>query len=96
MNYPHTAGFKEETTSRDAAHAIEQGGRATSLREKVLRHFQEGHRSTADEVAAALGETPFSTRPRLVELYKRGLIIRTGERRLSMGGRPSHVYRVSA
>ncbi|HLO78171.1 MAG TPA: hypothetical protein VK196_17080 [Magnetospirillum sp.] len=94
-HYPRAAGAKEETTSRDAARAIEASGRAPTLREAVALHFKAGHASTADEVAKALREEPWTIRPRVTELYKQGLIVRTGERRLSMGGRPSHVYRVA-
>lgn len=49
---------------------------------------------TADEIAAELGESPFSIRPRVTELSKQGLITRTGERRKSCNGRMSAVWRL--
>lgn len=91
--YPHSAGWKENTTSRDAAEAIEATGRAPNLRRAVLTFFTLGGTGTPDEVAEALKESPLSIRPRITELYQLGKIERTGERRKSSVGRPSHVYR---
>ena len=91
--YPLFAGFKEPTTSRDAAQKIEASGRATTLRERVVEFFAAGRTGTADEVALWLDESPLSIRPRVTELYLLRLIERTGERRKSSVGRPSHVYR---
>lgn len=93
--YPHTAGAKEKTTSREAAIAIEDSGKASTLREAVAALFKAGRCLTADEVAMTLEADAFSIRPRVTELYKQGVIIRTGQRRMSLGGRPSHVYRVA-
>lgn len=94
FTYPLTAGAKEETTSRDAAEAIESTGRAGTLRDKVFRLFLKGYQATADEVASVLDEQPFTIRPRITELFKTGVIERTGQRRISAGGRPGHVYRL--
>ena len=92
FTYPHAAGAKEETTSREAAKAIERSGRAATLRERVLLCLQQGD-MTADEVADRLLETAFSIRPRITELRQTGMIERTGERRITNGGRPGHVFR---
>lgn len=91
--YPLFAGFKEHTTSREAAAAIEATGRAATLRERVANFYADGITGTADDVAGWLGESPLSIRPRVTELYKLGVIERTGSRRKSSEGRPSHVYR---
>lgn len=91
--YPHSPGFKENTTSREAAEALEKSGRAVTLRDQVKAYFILGNDATADEVAEVLNLSPFSVRPRFSELFRMGLIERTGERRLSSEGRPSHVYR---
>jgi len=88
--YPDRAGFKEQGTSRDAANAIEGSGRAANLRIAVLG-FYARQSGTADEAAAALGESPFSIRPRVSELTKQGRLIRTGERRKSSEGGASAV-----
>lgn len=91
--YPLFAGWKDGTTSRDAAEAIEASGKAETLRERVANFFADGHIGTADFVAVWLDESPLSVRPRITELFKLGKIERTGERRASSEGRPSHVYR---
>lgn len=107
--YPTTAGYTEHETSKDAANAIEGSGRAETLRAEVLRVLrveqamhdrpyattQWAPGMTADEIAAELGESILSVRPRVAELNKRGLIVKTGERRRSSGGRMSHVWRLA-
>jgi predicted ArsR family transcriptional regulator len=93
FTYPLAAGAKDQTTSRDAAQAIEQSGRAMTLRERVEGYFLAGRRATADEVAHALNETILAIRPRITELFKLGKIERTGAKRRSDGGRPGHEYR---
>lgn len=92
-SYPTTAGFKDTTTSKDAADKLEASGRARTLRDKVETFFLAGNRATADEVASALFESPLAIRPRVSELFKKGVIERTGERRRSSNGNSSHVYR---
>lgn len=94
FSYPRTAGYTDGTTSKDAAEAIEGSGRAATLRERVEAFFRQGHLATADEVAAALAISPFSARPRVTELYKLGVIERTGHVKLSDNGKSSHVYRI--
>lgn len=91
--YPLFAGWKDGTTSRDAAQAIEASGKAPNLRQRIIEWFCAGHSATADEVAWRFGYSPLTIRPRVTELFKLGLIERTGERRASSEGRPSHVYR---
>lgn len=93
LRYPTVAGSKENTTSREAAEAIEAEGRAAHLREKVRQWFADGNVGTADECAEALNENILSIRPRVSELRLRGFLIETGERRPSSSGRSSHVWR---
>lgn len=93
LDYPHVAGSKENTTSREAAEAIETEGRAVMLREKVRQWFADGNTGTADECAAALNENILAIRPRVSELRNRGFLIETGERRLSSAGRACHVWK---
>lgn len=93
--YPKHAGWKDSTTSRDAAIAIEKTGRAATLREDVLAYFRTGRDATADEVAEALKESPLSVRPRVAELKASGLLIETGIRRKSSTGRSSHVWKAA-
>lgn len=89
--YPDVAGATEETTSRSAAKEIEASGRASILRDRCEAWFGAGHRGTADECAAALGETILAVRPRVTELVKQGVLRRTDERRRSDGGRMAAV-----
>lgn len=91
--YPRSAGFKERTTSKDAATAIETSGRASILRERIKAFFSAGYTATADEVAAILKEPVLSCRPRVAELHKQGFITQTGARRKSSTGTSSHVWR---
>jgi len=70
--YPETPGYKEETTSKDAAKAI--GLNASRMREDLLTLYRaawpEG--MTADEAAAKLGRSVFAVRPRITELRRLG------------------------
>lgn len=91
--YPARAGFKEATTSRDAADAIEAAGRAARLRNAVFSLYRSGFTGTADEAAHQLAEDILSIRPRVAELHKQGLLEPTGERRKADGGRAAHCWR---
>ena len=90
MTYPHSPGWKEATTSLDAAEAIES--HADTVRAHVLRILSE-RAFTADAVAAIIGESILTVRPRVTELFKAGRIIRTGQRLRNQSGRYAHVYR---
>lgn len=91
--YPDRAGFKDQTTSKDAADAIEASGRAARLRAATLELYCSGFIGTADEAAHALGENILSIRPRITEWRGKGFLERTGERRAMDGGKPGHVLR---
>lgn len=75
FTYPGRPGFKEPTTSRDAARRI--AGRAPSLREQALKALQVAWPGglTADEVAAKVGKPVLSIRPRVTELLRLGEIM---------------------
>lgn len=84
-------GYQNSPTSEDAARSMSDlvpGLRGTIL--KVLQRNPGG--MTPDEVAAEIGETAFTVRPRVTELYQGGLIIQTGERRKNASGRFAAVY----
>jgi predicted ArsR family transcriptional regulator len=93
--YPRRAGWKEATTSREAAQAVEATGRAARLRDDVLAYYRAGRQATADEVAEALHESVLSIRPRVAELKASGQLVETGLRRKSSAGRSSHVWRLA-
>jgi predicted transcriptional regulator len=90
VTYPQSPGWKEDTTSREAAEAIES--HADTIRARVLQALREWP-LTADETAYAIEESILTVRPRVTELFKDGRIFRTGERRLNRSGREAHVYR---
>jgi hypothetical protein len=90
--YPKTAGWREPTTSRDAANAVEP--KAKRLRPLVIEDLLQHPASTADEVAARLGETVLSIRPRISELKTDCTIEKTGIKRRNESGLSAHTWRV--
>lgn len=92
--YPASPGYKEPTTSRDAAKAMR--GRGNDLRGKALTAIKNAKAGmTADEVAAALGETVLAIRPRISELNASGAIYSSGVRRTNASGLKAKVWRAS-
>ena len=94
-NFPHTAGYKEPTTSKENAIRIEKSGRAKTLRDKVKAFFDAGNKATADEIAVILGEPFRALQPRVSEMRALGLIKPTGERRIGSGGGSANVWQKS-
>lgn len=91
--YPKAPGFKERGgTSEQAAKEI--GSRAGALRDVVLDVIRHRAR-TADEVAAALGMSVLTIRPRLSELRSQGKIAPAGERRPNSSGKMAAVWRAA-
>lgn len=74
MNYPRTAGYKEETTSKAAAERIEGSGRAASIRDRLMALFKAGRVLTCYQAGEELGVSQFAVRPRLTELGQQGKI----------------------
>lgn len=66
--YPSQPGWKEPTTSRDAAEKIKPI--AKTLRDQALEALRVSWPGglTADEIAAKLGRSELSIRPRISEL----------------------------
>jgi predicted ArsR family transcriptional regulator len=92
--YPKAPGYKERTTSQEAAEAIKPAARM--LRDRVLSSLARIGPRTADEMAASLGEDILSIRPRFTELRRLGLIEKTGERRPNKSGADANVWRIWA
>ncbi len=95
FQYPAAPGFKEPSTSRDAAWAMQRD--AENLREKVFAAIAAaGARgATADEIATFLVRSVLSVRPRVSELTKATppRIVPTGERRKNESGLKARVWR---
>lgn len=72
--YPNHAGWKETTTSKDAAEKIEKSGRAKSIRDRLLALFEAGERLTVYTAGYRLGVSQFAVRPRFSELSEQGKI----------------------
>ena len=88
---PPGVKFGAPATSLAAAEAV--AGRSQTLRCAVLAWLQ-GRAGTADECAAALGESVLAIRPRFSELRRDGIITDTGERRFNDSGLKAVVRRV--
>lgn len=93
--YPDAPGFKEGTTSRDAAKAIAPA--AANLREQVYAAIVRAGSAglTADEAAAKCGMDVLNARPRVTELSACKRIKRSGMRRPSSTGTSSIVWIVN-
>jgi predicted HTH transcriptional regulator len=92
-DYPDRPGSKGHDTSREAADTLHRSGRARQLRERVLDYYRRGNKATADECAEALGEDPWTIRPRVSELGNDGMLVRTGERRRNKSGAKAAEWR---
>jgi hypothetical protein len=92
-NYPDAPGWKEPTTSREAALAVASG--AKTLRDNVLRVLMDEapNALSADMIALRLQRNPFAVRPRVSELAAAGLIERTGERVINDSGMSASLWR---
>ena len=94
--YPEEPGFVSgSNTSREAARRI--AGHAKSLGAQILQLLREHPAGLiADEVAANLGmKQPYSARPRLSELHRRGEIVDSGQRRLGQSGISQVVWKIA-
>ncbi len=89
--YPATPGFKEPTTSRDAALAF--GKEAKNLRALVLAAIKQYGGLTADEVARKLNMDRLAIRPRCSELRFMGKIENSNHRRVNDSGLRAIVWR---
>jgi len=90
--YPHSPGYKEGETSREAAESMEE--RAPTLRQRAFEYICRFPLHTADEVAKGLKETPYAIRPRITELRKMKMVVNDG-RGKNKSGRPAHRWRAA-
>jgi hypothetical protein len=94
-SYPHSPGYKEGTTSRDAAERMSSS--AGDLRSASLAVIagRGSYGATADEVAAVLKKTVLAIRPRITELSKSGAIRDSSTRRANVSGMTAKVWVVA-
>jgi len=92
MNYPSLPGHQGADTSLEAAICIAPSAQA--LRNRCLELVKRGD-CTADEAAAALGETVLAIRPRFSELFRLREIHPTGRRRKNISGLSARVWAAS-
>lgn len=94
--YPTAPGYKEHGgTSEEAARSFKPT--VAALRAVALRHLCDVGLGglTADETAGRMCCSILSVRPRISELYRMGLIQKTGERRKNGSGMAAAVWRVA-
>ena len=91
--YPLTAGYKENSTSKEAAEKIDS--RSTNLRTECLKIVKRkgNYGATPEEVAEILSESILSIRPRFTELKLLQYIIDSGDRRINSFGSTTKVWR---
>ena len=88
-------GYKESTTSRDAAITIKP--KAMNLRLRVYLEIVDAGAVglTPDECSARLGESVLAIRPRFSELSAKQSIAPTGERRANTTGLKAKAFRAT-
>jgi transcription initiation factor IIE alpha subunit len=92
MRYPHEPGAKERGGTSEIA-ALEITSRADTLRAKAYSWLHAGD-FTADEIAEKMGESILAIRPRLSELYRLGLIVKTPATRRNISGKLARVWSI--
>lgn len=94
-DYPAGAGFKEPTTSREAAEKINATLNERQLEVVLALDAAGPNGKTADEVAAVIGRDVLAVRPRLSELRAMRRIVPTGERRANKSRMKAKVWRLA-
>ena len=93
MPYHETVGYQRTETSFGAA--LRAAATARTTRDQVAHVLAERGAMTADEIAAALGLSILTVRPRVTDLNKAGRIVDTGARRNTASGNSAIVWRVT-
>ena len=91
--YPLTPGYKENSTSKEAAKNV--SSRAANLRTQCLDIVKRkgNYGATPEEVASLLSESILSIRPRFTELKILNYIVDSGLRRKNNFGSNTKVWR---
>jgi ParB-like chromosome segregation protein Spo0J len=74
--YPESPGYKEPTTSKEAAERV--AGTSEAARGMILSLLWTKPPMSADQIAAHFGWTVLYTRPRVSELHKMNAIKKAG------------------
>jgi len=92
--YPHFPGSRAGSpeTSELAAASIADAARSRSAQALAYVTCQAHNGATADEVAEAFEWDRYSSRPRLAELHRQGVIVDSGNRRQGASGRKQVVW----
>lgn len=91
--YPHTPGYKDDDTSRQAAREI--APEVVTLRTLVLEELRR-RSGTADEIAERLYKSPLAIRPRLTELQELGFAEKTLLKAKNRSGKWARVWRMTS
>ena len=92
FTYPQDPGFKEHTTSKDAAESMKP---TAPILRQMMREALAFRDMTADECAAHCGVSELAMRPRFSEGKQSKIIEETGERRKNESGRMAKVWRLT-
>lgn len=87
-------GYKRMDTAREAAKQAVP--KMKKFQGDILMTLEKAGPMTADEVAAHLGASVLSIRPRFTELLTAGKIRDTGQRRENASGRRAAVWEIAA
>lgn len=79
-------------TSKLSAESVADAAKSRSRMALAFITERAARGATADEVASALEWERYSSRPRLAELHKRGVIVDSGGRRVGVSGRAQAVW----
>ena len=88
QKYPLFAGYKEHTTSREAAESTD----AAHIRGLVRAALRRWGAMSADDCAERIGLDRLSVRPRFSELKAAGKIENTGRKTLNRSGKKAIVW----
>lgn len=90
--YPNAPGWKESSTSREAAETVD----ASTVRMAVQRALAQHGPLTTDECARLLNLSILTVRPRFSELRLQGIVDDTGQRRMNASGKRAIVWHLVA
>lgn len=95
MKYPQHPGHKEKAgTSQQAAESMKES--AKGIQHRVMASLTDDGPGTTDEVAARLGLSVLSVRPRFSELLAEGVIEKSCRKRRNESGRMAAVWRLKS